>query len=172
MEQKPLSDLNAEATGGQDSAFEPSLLSTASTILPTIEEETLTAEPAHQMRSRMTAPSTTQEESSQEQFNEESTVSETENVEAQAGGSLLNSTQPLAESQLSEVYHQQGDAAALIEGNMIVDLPESSLVGHTTYHSSEILIRCRPTASFTQLQSQPLCHKSVSYHSRTFRSLH
>lgn len=153
MSQKPLSGSNAEATGGKESTFEPSQSSTARTALPTIQENASAHEEALQTGASVTALSTTLEESREEQPSQEAAVS-THSTEGQATKSNVNTTRFSAEGQLEEVYQQQGDAAALIDQSLTVELPSSSHVGRATYHHLEILIKIRITISFPQLQTQ------------------
>lgn len=134
MSQKPFSDLIAEAASGKGSAFEPSQSSTAPAALPRIQEETRAAEEEFQTGAQMTALTTTLEENPQEPSTQEAAVSETYNTKVQAAESAGTTTELSAEGQLEEVYQQQSDAAALIEQNLTVDLPSSSVVGHASDH--------------------------------------
>ena len=133
MSQKPFSDLTAEAAGGKDSVFEHGQSSTAPAALPRIQE-TRAAEEASQTGGQMTALTTNLEENPQEQSRQEAAASETYNTKAQAAESGGTTTELSTRGQLEEVYQQQSDAAALIEQNLIVDLPSSSLVSHVSDH--------------------------------------
>lgn len=130
MSQDSLPDLIAEATSGKEWAFEPSSSSTAPTALHTIEEETSAAEEAFHTAAQMTALSPTPEENLQEQATREAAVSEAHSTEAQEAESIGVNETLSAEDQLREVYDRQTNAVALVEQNLIVDLPAPSLVGH------------------------------------------